>query len=69
MHMKKYFLFALLAMFIVGCDSPNVYYPSGGNVTEMSFLSFLTVSETDRNDNLRRFVIKNEALIIREKGF
>ena len=35
----------------------------------MSFLSFLTVSETDRNDNLRRFVIKNEALIIREKGF
>ena len=29
--MKKYFLFTLLAMFIVGCDSPNVYYPSGGN--------------------------------------
>ena len=29
--MKKYFLFALLAMFIVGCDSPNVYYPSGGD--------------------------------------
>ena len=43
MHMKKYFLFALLAMFIVGCDSPNVYYPSGGNVTEMSFLTVLTV--------------------------
>ena len=43
--MKKYFLFALLAMFIVGCDSPNANYPSGGNVTEMSFLSFLTVSK------------------------
>ena len=27
--MKKYFLFALLAMFIVGCDSPSPYYPSG----------------------------------------
>jgi hypothetical protein len=29
--MKKYFLFALLAMFIVGCDSPNVNNPSGGD--------------------------------------
>ena len=29
--MKKYFLFALLAMFIVGCDSPNANYPSGGD--------------------------------------
>ena len=28
--MKKYFFFALLAMLIVGCDSPNAYYPSGG---------------------------------------
>ena len=27
--MKKYFLFALLAMFLVGCDQPSVYYPSG----------------------------------------
>ena len=27
--MKKYFLFALLAMFLVGCDSPNVNNPSG----------------------------------------
>ena len=27
--MKKYFLFALLAMFLVGCDSPNANYPSG----------------------------------------
>ena len=27
--MKKYFLFALLAMFLVGCDSPSPYYPSG----------------------------------------
>ena len=26
--MKKYFLFALLAMFLVGCDSPSPYYPS-----------------------------------------
>ena len=29
--MKKYFLFALLAMFIVGCDGPNVNNPSGGD--------------------------------------
>ena len=29
--MKKYFLFALLAMFIVGCDSPAPYYPSGND--------------------------------------
>ena len=29
--MKKYFLFALLAMFLVGCDSPAPYYPSGGD--------------------------------------
>lgn len=29
--MKKYFLFALLVMFIVGCDSPNANYPSGGD--------------------------------------
>ena len=28
--MKKYFFFALLAMLVVGCDSPNAYYPSGG---------------------------------------
>ena len=28
--MKKYFLFALLAMLVVGCDSPAPYYPSGG---------------------------------------
>ena len=27
--MKKYFLFALLAMFLVGCDSPNANNPSG----------------------------------------
>ena len=26
--MKKYFLFALLVMFVVGCDSPSPYYPS-----------------------------------------
>jgi hypothetical protein len=30
MHMKKYFLFALLAMYLVGCDSPAPY-PSGGD--------------------------------------
>ena len=29
--MKKYFLFALLAMFLVGCDSPVTYYPSGND--------------------------------------
>ena len=29
--MKKYFLFSLLAMFIVGCDSPAPYYPSGND--------------------------------------
>ena len=27
--MKKYFFFALLAMFLVGCDSPSAYNPSG----------------------------------------
>ena len=27
--MKKYFFFSLLAMFLVGCDSPSPYYPSG----------------------------------------
>ena len=27
--MKKYFFFVLLAMFLVGCDSPSPYYPSG----------------------------------------
>ena len=32
--MKKYFLFALLAMFIVGCDSPAPYYPSGGDADD-----------------------------------
>ena len=29
--MKKYFLFALLAMFLEGCDSSNANYPSGGD--------------------------------------
>ena len=29
--MKKYFLFALLVMFIVGCDSPNANYPGSNN--------------------------------------
>ena len=27
--MKKYFFFVLLAMFLVGCDSPSPYHPSG----------------------------------------
>ena len=27
--MKKYFFFVLLAMFLVGCDSPSAYNPSG----------------------------------------
>ena len=31
MHMKKFLSFALLAMFIVGCDSPAPYYPSGND--------------------------------------
>ena len=29
--MKKFLSFALLAMFIVGCDSPAPYYPSGND--------------------------------------
>ena len=29
--MKKFLSFALLVMFIVGCDSPNANYPSGGD--------------------------------------
>ena len=36
--MKKYFLFALLAMFLVGCDSPSVYYPSGGGGSNKSYV-------------------------------
>ena len=36
--MKKYFLFALLAMFIVGCDSPSGYYPSGGGGSNKSYV-------------------------------
>ena len=29
--MKKYFFFSLLAMFLLGCDSPSAYNPSGGD--------------------------------------
>ena len=31
MLMKKFLSFALLAMFLLGCDSPNGYYPSDGD--------------------------------------
>lgn len=31
MLMKKFLSFALLAMFLLGCDSPNGYYSSGGD--------------------------------------
>ena len=47
--MKKYFLFALLAMFIVGCDSPNVYYPSGGD------------SDDDGGGSNKSYVVTGEA--------
>ena len=47
--MKKYFLFALLAMFIVGCDSPNVYYPSGND------------SDDDGGGSNKSYVVTGEA--------
>ena len=47
--MKKYFLFALLAMFIVGCDGPNVNNPSGGD------------SDDDGGGSNKSYVVTGEA--------
>ena len=47
--MKKYFLFALLAMFIVGCDSPAPYYPSGND------------SDDDGGGSNKSYVVTGEA--------
>ena len=47
--MKKYFLFALLAMFLVGCDSPNANYPSGGD------------SDDDGGGSNKSYVVTGEA--------
>ena len=46
--MKKYFLFALLAMFLVGCDSPAPY-PSGGD------------SDDDGGGSNKSYVVTGEA--------
>ena len=54
--MKKYFLFALLAMFIVGCDSPNVYYPSGGD------------SDDDGGGSNKSYVVTGEAKDVTHKS-
>ena len=45
MHMKKYFLFVLLAMFLVGCDN----YPSGGD------------SDDDGGGSNKSYVVTGEA--------
>jgi hypothetical protein len=47
--MKKYFLFALLTMFLVGCDSPNVNNPSGGD------------SDDDGGGSNKSYVVTGEA--------
>ncbi len=47
--MKKYFLFALLAMFIVGCDGPNVNNPSGDD------------SDDDGGGSNKSYVVTGEA--------
>ena len=47
--MKKYSLFALLAMFLVGCDSPNANYPSGGD------------SDDDGGGSNKSYVVTGEA--------
>ena len=47
--MKKYFLFALLAMFLVGCDSPAPYYPSGND------------SDDDGGGSNKSYVVTGEA--------
>ena len=47
--MKKYFLFALLAMFLVGCDTPAPYYPSGND------------SDDDGGGSNKSYVVTGEA--------
>jgi hypothetical protein len=54
--MKKYFLFALLAMFIVGCDSPNANYPSGGD------------SDDDGGGSNKSYVVTGEAKDVTHKS-
>ena len=36
--MKKFLSFALLAMLLLGCDSPSGYYPSGGDGSNKSYV-------------------------------
>ena len=47
--MKKFLSFALLVMFIVGCDSPNANYPSGGD------------SDDDGGGSNKSYVVTGEA--------
>ena len=47
--MKKYFLFTLLAMFLVGCDTPAPYYPSGND------------SDDDGGGSNKSYVVTGEA--------
>ena len=54
--MKKYFLFALLAMFIVGCDGPNVNNPSGGD------------SDDDGGGSNKSYVVTGEAKDVTHKS-
>ena len=54
--MKKYFLFALLAMFLVGCDSPNANYPSGGD------------SDDDGGGSNKSYVVTGEAKDVTHKS-
>ena len=54
--MKKYFLFALLAMFIVGCDGPNVNNPSGGD------------SDDDGGGSNKSYVVTGEATDVTHKS-
>ena len=57
--MKKYFsffFFALLAMFLVGCDSPSVNYPSGGG------------SDDDGGSNSKSYVTTGDAKDITYKS-
>ena len=57
--MKKYFsffFFALLAMFLVGCDSPSVNYPSGGD------------SDDDGGSNSKSYVTTGDAKDITYKS-
>ena len=47
--MKKFLSFALLAMFLVGCDSPNANYPSGGD------------SDDDGGSSNKSYIVTGEA--------